>query len=272
MTEAFTNFDDLEDDIDDLDLLNTAKSIWRTLNKQAVIAEVVSHSPSKRKQALTAKLDEVRRLAAKTPSSQNQHQSFTPQNPPSSPADPVIPRPAISPLLSPEQGRLSASPFSLPTRSSTPPPNSTFPPPSDSQLSRPSTSGIRSDSIGVGIGDEESDEEDYGNRGSGIISAGSLKKSIMGRAAEENMVSGRVRFTMKGKTPEEKAKWSLTHNVVKLEFIQTGPSPPAEERDNRLTDDEELQQLIAQRYRDIFGEEAPDVNNYGIVGVSSRFE
>lgn len=76
---------------------------------------------------------------------------------------------------------------------------------------------------------------------------------------------------MKDRAPEEKAKWNLIHNVVKLKFIHIGPPPSAEERDNRLTDDEELRRLIAQRYKDIFGEEALDLNRREIEGVSLCF-
>ena len=76
---------------------------------------------------------------------------------------------------------------------------------------------------------------------------------------------------MKERTPEEKAKWNLIHNVVKLEFIHTEPPPPAEERNNRLTDDEELRRLIAQRYKNIFGEEALNLNRREIEEVSLCF-
>lgn len=124
--------------------------------------------------------------------------------------------------------------------------------------------------MGGGVDDEESDGGYPKNSGPMILNAGSLTK-FMGRSEEENMSSGRVRFTMKDRAPEEKAKWNLTHNVVKLEFIHTGPPPPAEERDNRLTDDEELRRLIAQRYKDIFGEEALDLNRREIEGVSLCF-
>jgi hypothetical protein len=208
LTEAYTDFDDFEGEIDDLVLLGTAKSIWPSPYKHEVIAEIQSHSPNKRKQALTAKLGEVRLFSTK---------KRIQQDPRPSPSEPDNSHRSLSPLPLPEQDRLTVSPLSVIEQSSPLPPRSTFPMPSDSQLS---TLGIQSDSMVGGVGDGESDGEDYD---SGIINAGSLKKGIIRRAAEENMVSGRVRFMMKERTPEEKAKWNLTHNVVKLEFINMGP-------------------------------------------------
>ena len=241
-----------------------AKDLWPSPYKHQVIEEIVSHSPSKRKHALEAKVDQVRQLFTKRPRSQNQQPPQ--QDPQPLPSEPDRPRPSLSPLPSPERDRWTGSPMSAPERSS--PPKSALP--SDSQLSGRSSLGIRSDPMGGRVDDEDSDGGYPESSGSKIINAGSLTKS-MGRSDEENMSSGRVRFTMKERTPEEKAKWNLTHNVVKLEFIHTGPTPPAEERDNRLTDDEELRQLIAQRYKDIFGEQALNLNRREIEGVSLCF-
>jgi hypothetical protein len=244
----------------------TAKDLWPTPLKHQVIKEIVTDSPSKRKHALEAKVDQVRQLFTKRPRSQNQRQSSPQQDPATLPSEPDSHRTTLSPLPS-----LSPDPRTTPSMS---PPAESSPPksalPSDSQFDGRSSLGIRSDPMGGGVDDEESDGGYPKNSGPMILNAGSLMK-FMGRSEEENMSSGRVRFTMKDRAPEEKARWNLTHNVVKLEFIHTGPPPPAEERDNRLTDDEELRRLIAQRYKDIFGEEALDLNRREIEGVSLCF-
>lgn len=244
----------------------TAKDLWPSPLKHQVIKEIVTHSPSKRKHALEAKVDQVRQLFTKRPRSQNAGELLPQQAPSTLRSEPDSQRPSLSPSppLSPDP-RTSSS-MSPPARS--PPHKSALP--SDSQFGDHSSLGIRSDPLGAGVDDDES----YGGypkySGPMILNAGSLKK-LVGRSEEENMSSGRVRFTMKERTPEEKAKWNLTHNVVKLEFIQTGPPPPAEERDSRLTDDEELRRLIAQHYKDIFGEDALDLNRREIEGVSICF-
>jgi hypothetical protein len=76
---------------------------------------------------------------------------------------------------------------------------------------------------------------------------------------------------MKMMTPEEQAKWSLTFMAVTLEYIHTGPPPPDKERDSRLTDDKQLQQLITQRYRESFGQEALDMTRVDVEGVTLHY-
>ena len=251
MSTELSCFVDMEDDFDDIGLLTTASHIWRTPLKQKVLQDLAAISPSKRQPALQKKIWNLQNPT--TPEESHDEEEEQGGQYEDEPAEKEQEEEEPEGDEQDEGGRPRQSASASPSL-----PNST-PPPTSPSRRRESSLLVRSDDTSMGTPDSGT-EDDL------IKEAGALTKPkrIGSRVAA---LSGRPRWTLKKLPEAEKATSAIMLTAITLDYINEGPPPPDEARDNRLTDDSRMRSIIEFRYRQAFPDDCSVLEAIEIEGV-----
>lgn len=245
-----TGFVDMVDDFDDPGLLTTASHIWRTPVKQKVLQDLSAISPAKRQSALQNKIWNLQNPT--TPEESHDEEEEQGRRSEDEPAEKELEEEELEEDEQDEGERPRQTASASPS-----PPNST-PPPTSPSRRRESSLLVRSD---TSMGTPDSGTEDDLIKEAGALTK---PKRIGSRVAA---LSGRPRWTLKKLPEADKATSAIMLTAITLDYINEGPPPPDEARDNRLTDDSRMRTIIEFRYRQAFPDDCSVLEAIEIEGV-----
>jgi hypothetical protein len=88
-----------------------------------------------------------------------------------------------------------------------------------------------------------------------------LQRGKCSNDSKEVLVRKRERFKLSSLTDEDRAKWGVLMEAVRLDYVQKGPDAPAPEGEwkgkKRGADDRGLMDIVQRRHSHVFGHDAP---------------